>query len=374
MRKICLLLALCLTLTIITGCGGKTPPSTDPGTQSPPETDNVPSTTVPTTTVPPATAAPTDPPEVIAYELEVPEGFYASVVQDGYHVYLSPNAPRDLSSIQVEVLPMDESVLNRTKDEFEDMLRLTLATPAETTAPTETGDPSETTAPTEPQPEKPTDFHIYRIATTEVEGWPALFCDYNLTYGDYIAHVYRYEVVVNYNNYVFTFTDITDSNVWLDSFEDCAHAMGFMLDTDGIELDYSHLTRYKLKCGMEIYAEDGMELHDAPGFTACLGNRNVIILLMEDDKESNNLTTMDLNDYAKLLGQTNELEDFKTDIYGNLYTDFYSTDENGIEYYNMLCVKESQDSFWVCQIACMAEDQASYAREFSLWASSLVAD
>ena len=125
---------------------------------------------------------------------------------------------------------------------------------------------------------------------------------------------------------------------------------------------------------MEIYAEDGMELHDAPGFTACLGNRNVIILLMEDDKESNNLTTMDLNDYAKLLGQTNELEDFKTDIYGNLYTDFYSTDENGIEYYNMLCVKESQDSFWVCQIACMAEDQASYAREFSLWASSLVAD
>ena len=40
----------------------------------------------------------------------------------------------------------------------------------------------------------------------------------------------------------------------------------------------------------------------------------------------------------------------------------------------MLCVKESQDSFCVCQIACLAEDQASYAREFSLWASSLVAD
>ena len=37
----------------------------------------------------------------------------------------------------------------------------------------------------------------------------------------------------------------------------------------------------------------------------------------------------------------------------------------------MITVKETTDSFWVVQMACSAENQAQYARAFSLWASSV---
>ena len=67
----------------------------------------------------------------------------------------------------------------------------------------------------------------------------------------------------------------------------------------------------------------------------------------------------------------NDLKHFKWDTYGNLCTSFYSTDDNGMEYYNMICVKETEEDFWVCQMACAADDQAKYAKTFSLWAASV---
>lgn len=373
MKKISLLLALCLMLTIFTGCGS------DPAetTTAPVETTTVPAET---TTAPPETTEPveTEPPvepEVIDFDMELPEGFEASVVQDTITVFVSPNAPMDTSTITVEKLPMDESVLAMTQQEF--IGSITLATPGETeeteetTEPEETADPAETTEPVETSPVLPQDVNFYSMTVTEVDGWPALYCDYSLEYDGYIAHIYRFEVVVNYCNYVFTFTDTTDSNTWLDSYEDCVPEIDLILDIEGIELDYSGLELYDLKCGLAMYAESGMESHKAEGFTACIGNRNVIILLMADDKEVNNLTEMDLEGYADLLRSTNELGNFKWDTYGNLCTTFYSTDEAGLEYYNMICVKETAEDFWVCQIACLSDDQAEYARAFSLWASSI---
>lgn len=144
-----------------------------------------------------------------------------------------------------------------------------------------------------------------------------------------------------------------------------------ILDTEGIELDYSGLEHYKLDCGLNLYAASGMETHKAEGFTACLGNRNVIILMMADDKAANNLTDLELEDYAEVLCQTNDLSGFKWDSYGNLSTSFFSSDDTGMEYYNVLFVKETEDDFWVCQMACSAENQAQYVRAFSLWASSI---
>lgn len=378
MKKICLLLALCLMLTIISGCGGAAQETT---TAPPPETTTVPpeTTTAPTETTP----APTEPEsEVIDFNLKLPEGFEASVAMDGIYVFTSPNAPMDTSVVVVEVLPMDETVLSYTKEQltagFQQMIDASkpeeTTEPSETTEPAETADPSdptETTAPEETVPAGPHGFVFYSMAVMEIDGWPALYCDYSLEYADYSSHIYRFEVVVNYNNYVFTFCDDTDTNVWLDSFEDCVDTIDLILDTEGMELDYSGLELYKLDCGMSLYAEQGMETHKAEGFTACIGSRNVIILMMADDKVTNNLTEMELEDYAELLCLTNDLSGFKWDAYGNLCTSFFSTDDTGMEYYNMLCVKETGDDFWVCQMACSAENQAEYARAFSLWASSI---
>lgn len=373
MKKLSLLLALCLMLSILAGCDRKPAETTAPSEPSTP----VETTTAPTTLPTETTVPPTEPPAVVIdFSMVLPEGFEASVVEDALTVYASPNAPRDTSTVTVEKLAMNEAALAMTAAEFEAMFELAPAEtePSETTEPAETAEPAETTEPpetTEPQPELPSRFRLYSMTTMEVDGWPALYCDYTLTYKDYTAHCYRFEVVVNYNNYVFTFTDTTDTNVWLDQYEECVPEIDLILDTEGIELDYSGLTKYDIPGGLTVFAQEGMEHHKAEGFTGCIGNRSVIILFMADNKESNNLTDMELEDYADLLCQTNELSHFKYDTYGNLCTSFYSTDETGMEYYNMITVKETSDSFWVVQMACSAENQAQYARPFSLWASSI---
>lgn len=362
MKQFTLLLALCLMLTICSGCGKEPEETTLPPqtTTLPPETTTVPpETTLPAETVPPVE------PEVIDFLLPVPDGFEASVVQDVITVYVSPNAPRDTSTITVEKLATDESVLSMTKEAFSS--RFTLVEPTDATV-AET-EPSEQA--TEPQSTEPEDFHLYSMTTMEVDGWPALYCDYTLVYSGYNSHVYRFEVVASNCNYVFTFTDNTSSGAWLDAYKECVTQIDLVLNTDGMELDYSGLEKYNLSCGLSLYAESGMETHKAEGFTACLGSRNVILLFMADNKEVNNLTTMSLEDYGDLLCQTNDLDGFQYDSYGNLCTTFYSSDEAGLNYYNMICLKQTQDSFWVCQIACLADDQAEYARAFSLWASSI---
>lgn len=366
MKKLSLLLALCLMLSILTGCSGKPAETTlPPQTNAPAETTTAPTTLPTETTVPP-----TEPPAVVIdFDMVLPEGFEAIVVEDALTVYASPNAPMDNSTISVEKLAMNEAALTLSEGAFEALFELAPeeTEPVETTEPEET-DPSETT---EPQPQLPTEFHLYSMTQMEIDGWPALYCDYALTYEGYTAHCYRFEVVVNYNNYVFTFTDTTDTNVWLDQYKECVPEIDLILDVEGIELDYSGLTKYDIPGGLTIFAEDGMESHKAEGFTGCIGSRSVIILFMADNKESNNLTEMELEDYADLLCQTNDLGNFKWDTYGNLSTHFYSTDETGMEYYNVITVKETTDAFWVVQMACSADNQAQYARPFSLWASSV---
>lgn len=361
MKKLSLLLALCLMLSIFTGCN-RMPAETTAPTTAP----AVPAeTTAPTTLPPETTIPPTEPPAVVIdFDMVLPEGFEAIVAEDHLTVYASPDAPRDFSTISVEKLAMNEAVLAMTEAEFEALFELA----PQQTEPSETADPEETT---EPQPELPSKFHLYEMNQTEIDGWPALFCDYTLTYEDYVAHIWQFEVVVNYNNYVFTFTDTTETNLWMDLYEACVPEIDLILDTEGIELDYSALTGYNIPGGLMIHAEDGMDSHKAEGFTACLGNRSVIILFMADNKQSNNLTDMTLEDYADLLCQTNDLNHFKWDTYGSLCTSFYSTDETGMEYYNMITVKETSDSFWVVQMACSADNQAQYTRPFSLWASSI---
>ena len=52
-------------------------------------------------------------------------------------------------------------------------------------------------------------------------------------------------------------------------------------------------------------------------------------------------------------------------------TILHSTDTEGVEYFNNLTVKETSDSFWVFQMTCTAENQTAFAREFTVWATSI---
>jgi len=343
MKKICLILAVCLMLGAVSGCstGAGTTQATVP--QSP---STQPSTTASETTEPPTTEAPatlpTEPevPKIIGYDLQVPEDFEVTTSEDDRTIYTS-RVRNDASSILIRSQPLDERVLELDEQGFEQMQALEQ------------------------------EYEQLEVSRTQVDSWDALYADYVVVREEQQIHIYEYIVVGIEENYVFQFSDCTPEDDWQDAFADAAASINLLMENEGIELDYSHLEFYTLPCGIDLFAAEDMEPQNAPGFSACIGSRDAIILVMKDDKVANNLTEMTLADYAALVSKANELDPFTQDNYGNLHVNFYNSDSTGMRYFNYLTVKETQDSFWVFQMTCKANDQAEFDREFSLWATSI---
>lgn len=333
------MLALCLLLTILCGCG------------SDPVQTTAPAATTPAATLPPETTVPpTEPaPGSDKFRLELPEGYVLGAEQSDRYTYLSPDAPGDNSTVLVEILPLDESVLTMGTASYKKRIDVTK---------TEGSDALR--------------FKLIDMWDDTVDGYKTVVSEYNLVYEDYISHIFRYEVVTDWANMIFTFTDNTDDNVWLDQFVDCVSTIRLIPNIDGLELDFSDLAIYDLDCGLRIFAQPGLREHEAEGFNDCLGNRDLIILFMADNKQTNHLTDMNLEDYAQLLRQTNDLRSFQRDLYDNLYTSFYTNDDSGAGYFNMIFLKETEEAFWVCQMACTAENQGRYEKEFPRWAASIM--
>lgn len=344
MKKFCLILAVCLILGCLSGCSGS-PAETTAATQAP---TDPPQTTQPSTeqtTEATETTAATEPtePRIIGYDLDIPEGFEINTSEDDRTLYLTKD-PSDDSSILIRTQPSDESVLELDEEGFQNMQALDQ------------------------------EYLELELEQLQVDGEQALFADYTVVRNEQQIHILEYIVVGNEENFVFQFCDYTEESIWLDAFAETAASINLLMENEGIELDYSHLERYSLPCGISLFAAPGMEPQDAPGFSGCIGSREAIILVMKDDKAENNLTGLSLADYAKLVSKSNDLEAFSQDNYGNLHVNFYNSDTMGLRYYNNLIVKESQDSFWVIQMTCTSGNQANYDREFALWATSIVAD
>lgn len=325
MRKFCLFLALCLMLGSLSGCAGQG------------ETTE---TTLPEKTTGDAAPIPseTEEPVVIGYDITLAVDFRAIVAEDDRTIYRSPNEGDD-STILIRTQPRDESVLTLDEAGF-------TATVADGQTCSD-----------------------LTLETVQVDGFPALRACFTVSDGETFSDIMEYHVVAS-ENYLFRFTDCTGGS-WQEGFVRSAETINLLMEDEGVELDYSDLKEFDLGCGVSICAQDTLAAHDAEGFTACLGNQNAIILVMQDKKVENNLTDMDLYDYAELVSEANDLTGFAQDHYGTLQNSFYSSDELGMKYYNLLTVYETEDSFWVFQMTCSAANQAVYALEFSRWATSI---
>lgn len=341
MKKFRALLALCLAVLLCTGCGS------DPAPETTAPIDTTPiQTEPPETTVPPTEPAGFD---NTRFAITLPDGYTESPGEDNRFCFVSPED--DHSSVEVEIIPREEGVLTMSANNYRKRIDTTKQAGSDAIR-----------------------FKLIDIWSDQVDGWPCVVSEYNLVYEDYITHIFRYEIVCRYVNFIFTFTDGSDDNVWLDRFVDCVRTIGLNPTEGSSGQTYDGLTEYVLGCGLRIFAEAGLTRHGAAGFTECLGSRNTIVLLMADDKQTNHLTQMDLYGYGQLLRSTNDLGEFREDMYGNLYTSFYSASADGTEYFNMIFLKETEDAFWVCQMACTAGMQDQYEPEFPLWASSIQAE
>lgn len=340
MKKFSAFLALCLAVLLCAGCG------------SDPVQTTVPKETTPVQTQPPeTTVAPTEDPSLFdngRFTLTLPEGFTEEPGTDNLFRFASPDAPADPSFIEVEILPLDEDVLTMSTSDYRKRID-----------------------PTKRSGSDALRFKLIDLWEEEVDGWPCVVSEYNLVYEEYISHLFRYEIVCRSANFIFTFSDGSDDNVWLDRFAQCIETVTLNQTEGSTGESFGALTEYELDCGLRLFAESGLIRHGAAGFTECLGSRSAILLFMADNKEANHLTQMKLTDYAELLRSTNDLSQFRQDVYGNLYTSFRTTAEDGTDYFNMIFLKETEDAFWVCQMACAADAQGHYETEFPLWASSI---
>ncbi len=329
------LLVLCLALFLCTGCQSSlipTEPATVPSTQSPQPTETVPPTTAP-------------PPRVVDFALEAPWGYVLRVSDEYHHFYASPDAPWDRSALTVDLTARDESILTMEEDAFwarEGILD-----------------------------EDAEDLEILNFEQTLLDGWPAILSEYEYSTEDGPVHAIRYEVVADEYNYVFLYTDRSQGQYWDYHFRQSIATLALIEQTESMERDYEGLAWTEIDDRLGMYVKDGLRPLNAPGFTACMGDQEVVVLTMADNKEEMHLTGLTLEEYAQLLCSTNDLEPFQVDAYGNLITEFTSTGESGKTYYNVLTVKQTDLDFWVVQMTCQADDQASYHREFALWASSI---
>lgn len=338
MKKICLILAVCLILGCLTGCGGDPQPTeTTAATAAPtqPPTETTAATEPPTTEVTEPTV-----PKIIGYDLDIPEGFEITTSEDDRAIYLSRDNLDD-SSIVIRTQPLDESVLELDEEGFKELQALEQ------------------------------EYEELELQNVRVDSEDAVFADYVVIRDEQQIHIYEYIVVGSEANYMFQFCDYSDDEIWLEAFEEAAASINLLMENEGIELDYSHLEHYSLPCGISLFAAEGMEPQNAPGFSGCIGSREAIILVMKDNKEENNLTGMSLAQYGDMVSRSNELDPFTQDIYGNLRVSFYNSDSLGLRYFNTLTVKETEDSFWVIQMTCASDNQAAFDREFSLWATSV---
>ena len=262
-------------------------------------------------------------------------------------------------------LPRNAQALKRTEQDLRELIL------AEAAQPTEEGGASSEASDASSESAGQQLLQILTLQQLHLDGWPALFCEYDFLCGADSAHVIRMEAEVNDANYVFTFCDTTDRNRWLEAFDLACDSVDFLLDTESIAFDYSDLTLYELPCGLSICAEDGMTPVRVPGFTDGIGNRSVVLLVTIHDKAETGLLDMTRTEYADLLARTNDLDPFRSSLYGDLFTTFSSTDASGARYENYLFVMDTDQAYLTLQLTCSAADQAAYADAFPLWASSL---
>ncbi len=341
MRRFFLLLALCLTVFASSACSILAEP-TQPGPTQP-----VPPTTA--ATEPPTTAPPQTQPvsRVVAFELEPPWGFELSQSGEGHFFYASPDAPWDASALTVDVVDRDASILELEARDFVERPDLL--------------------------PQDARELELLAYEQTELDRWPGVLLECTFSTEDGDEHWIRYEVVTTDSNYVFLYADRSQDQYWDYHFNQSISTIDLVEQTEQLERDYSGLAWTQIDGRLGMYVKDGLRPLNAPGFTFCMGDREVVVMIMADNKAEMRLTGLSLEDYGRLLCSTNDLEPFDYDSYGNLVTVFHSVGDDGKAYYNQLVVKQTDQDFWVCQMTCQEDDQPIYQRSFGLWASSIQA-
>ena len=134
--------------------------------------------------------------------------------------------------------------------------------------------------------------------------------------------------------------------------------------------DYE-LERYELDNGATLTAVEGLEVYSIGERDYALENRDLIMILVEENKQAYGLEDMTLYEYGDLLMTSSGLEArYADDSYGNVAAGYY-TELDGDEYYCYGVIRETNTSFWYFDIYCAADAMERYQADLPLWCGSL---
>lgn len=127
---------------------------------------------------------------------------------------------------------------------------------------------------------------------------------------------------------------------------------------------------YTTEGGITLTAESGMTEKAQAPFTTTLQGENSMVTFLEESKAM--LTPgMTLADYTAVVESGNGLSaPFAEDDCGNL-ANSYVREINGSEFFYYITAHETASSFWLVQMACLADQQEVYEPLFRQWLATV---
>lgn len=357
-KYLCLLLALCMLLSLLAGCGKDDAEETTEAT-----TDAVAEETVGETTESGmisadetvetegddtdkglfdypmfGTTANTGP--VVGYEFYLPTGFSYMGASDAYtDMYSDENSTGFVSVTETE---LPASLFTMTESEFVDYWGGTV----------DAGSMS---------------LCDYRMIT--VDGWDALYAEYTCTLSGTAVRYFSYFIDSDVD-YLFMFIDTTSDDSWALEFLESASTIQLVTQNETIVADTEELTLFDLGCGVEMYASSDLYLSSIDGYTACLDSSYCAVMFLEEPKASLDSDIVYLIDYANEITEMYQLNACSYDFYGNVVTGYLTEGTDGTVYYVYVTMKETEDSFWLIQAFMPVQDTVAMCNDVAQWLST----
>lgn len=191
--------------------------------------------------------------------------------------------------------------------------------------------------------------------------------------GDVTEQVWALALQTAEGVYLFTFADATPDGAWEESFLEAARSIRLLEPGEYIQIKPQGLETYTLSCGLTLQAEPGLRDVTGGGYGAILQGDYCLILVLEDPKQDAT-ADLTLEEYAQSVARIHELDEFRENAYGNLTAAYMThSDATGLDYFYYLTVKETEGSFYLCQMVCLADEYAAYREQFDIWATTVAA-
>lgn len=137
------------------------------------------------------------------------------------------------------------------------------------------------------------------------------------------------------------------------------------VNTDGME-------KYTMACGLTFFGPGGLKEEETEAMAGYMKSGYHIVMVIREEKTGTVLENATAEEYAAMLADSNGLDPFVTDRYGNLATTYtaagYEEDKEDFFYY--VTVKEGADCIWLIQIVCPVSLSDEGADEMAQWSAT----